>query len=243
MKRFATLVFLAAAVAVISAATSVRVGQSATRAGRVVVETKFPAAGQLTRGAVVVRRRPTLTARKIKTLTYFRKIDNRAQEILAVGAVTAPNGTPWYRISVPMRPNGTYGYIPAADAAVSPTVNKIVVNVRRRTIDVFGETGKHLLHGKVAVGAPGMPTPLGHFYVSATFRPINDPFLGVWALETSAYSSLTEWPGGGVVGIHGTNAPWLLGQAVSHGCVRVSNATAAKLKYLAPAGTPILIKH
>ena len=48
-------------------------------------------------------------------------------------------------------------------------------------------------------------------------------------------------PGGGVVGIHGTPRPDLLGQAVSHGCVRVSNGTALKLKRLAPAGTPIKI--
>jgi lipoprotein-anchoring transpeptidase ErfK/SrfK len=33
----------------------------------------------------------------------------------------------------------------------------------------------------------------------------------------------------------------LLGQAVSHGCVRVSNATAALLRRWAPLGTPISI--
>jgi lipoprotein-anchoring transpeptidase ErfK/SrfK len=108
-------------------------------------------------------------------------------------------------------------------------------------IDVF-RNGKHAWHGKVAVGAPGMETPLGHYYVDATFVPQGDPFFGVYALETSAYSKLTEWPGGGVVGIHGTNMPWLLGKAVSHGCIRVSNKTAAALRRLAPLGTPILIK-
>ena len=85
-----------------------------------------------------------------------------------------------------------------------------------------------------------METPLGHFYVTARFVP-NDPFLGVFALETSAYSKLSEWPGGGVVGIHGTSRPDLLGQAVSHGCIRVSNATAAALRRLAPLGTPIRV--
>ena len=63
----------------------------------------------------------------------------------------------------------------------------------------------------------------------------------MFALETSAYSRLTEWPGGGIVGIHGTSKPWLLGRAVSHGCVRVSNATAHALERLAPVGTPISI--
>jgi lipoprotein-anchoring transpeptidase ErfK/SrfK len=240
MKRFATLVFLAAAIAAIVAAAGAHAGSSATRADGVVVETKFPAAGQLTVNSVVARRKPASTARKIKILHYFRS-DYRVQEILAVKSVESSSGKPWYRISLPMRPNGTYGYIPAADVDLKPTVAQIVVNVGRRTIDVY-RRGKHVLHAKVAVGAPGMETPLGHYYVAATFVPYHDPFLGVYALETSAYSKLTEWPGGGVVGIHGTNEPWLLGKAVSHGCVRVSNATAAALKRLTPLGTPILIR-
>jgi lipoprotein-anchoring transpeptidase ErfK/SrfK len=44
-----------------------------------------------------------------------------------------------------------------------------------------------------------------------------------------------------VVGIHGTNQPSLLGQAVSHGCVRVANAAIVKLAGLTPVGTPIRI--
>jgi lipoprotein-anchoring transpeptidase ErfK/SrfK len=101
---------------------------------------------------------------------------------------------------------------------------------------------KHKWHGPVAIGAPGRETPIGHYFVAARFVPYHDTFLGVFAVETSAYSKLTEWPGGGVVGIHGTSLPQLLGKAVSHGCVRVSNATARKLKSLAPLGTPIWIK-
>jgi lipoprotein-anchoring transpeptidase ErfK/SrfK len=93
----------------------------------------------------------------------------------------------------------------------------------------------------VAIGAPGMETPLGHYYVAARFVPYQDPFLGVFAVETSGYSKLTEWPGGGWFGIHGTSEPQLLGQAVSHGCIRVANTTALKLRQYAPLGTPIVI--
>lgn len=240
MKRFATLVFLAAAMTAIAAAASAHAGGSGTSANPVVVESTFPAAGQLTVNSVIVRRTPSPTGKKITKMTYFRP-DYRVQEILAVRSTTDSDGNAWYRISVPMRPNGMYGWIPAADVELSPTLSQIIVNVGHRTIDVYKQ-GRHVWHGKVAVGAPGMETPLGHYYVAATFVPYRDPFLGVYALETSAYSKLTEWPGGGVVGIHGTNEPWLLGQAVSHGCVRVSNTTAAHLKRYAPLGTPIWIK-
>jgi len=93
----------------------------------------------------------------------------------------------------------------------------------------------------VAIGAPGMPTPLGLFYVQDGFRPTADPILGAYAFETSAYSRLSEWPGGGVVGVHGTDTPALIGQAVSHGCVRLRNADIEYLRTRVPPGTPVKI--
>jgi hypothetical protein len=203
------------------------------------VQTIFPAAGQLLVTRVAARTKPSPGSRVITTMRMFRD-DYRIQEILAVATQLGSDGKPWYKISVPMRPNGTMGWIPARSVSLSPTLSQIVVHRATRTIDVFWN-GKRALHAIVAVGAPGMETPLGHFYVAARFVPFQDPFLGVFAVETSAYSKLTEWPGGGVVGIHGTSKPQLLGQAVSHGCVRVSNMTAAALRRLAPLGTPIWI--
>src|SRR5207249_9328072 len=138
-----------------------------------------------------------------------------------------------------MRPNGPVGFVPAATVQTHPVANRILVRRGARRLEVW--KGRHLLFRTVvAVGATGMETPLGHFYVTARFVP-DDSFLGSFALETSAYSKLSEWPGGGVVGIHGTSKPWLLGQAVSHGCVRTSNEAALRLQSLAPLGTAITI--
>jgi lipoprotein-anchoring transpeptidase ErfK/SrfK len=204
------------------------------------IESVFPAAGQLLVHSVAARKSPSPNASVIKVMHDFRP-DFRPQEILAVKKQIGSDGNVWYQISLPMRPNGTYGWIPASTVSLAPTSSQIVVDVGARTIDVY-RNGKHAWHGIVAVGAPGRETPLGHYYVAARFVPYHDPFLGVFAVETSAYSKLTEWPGGGVVGIHGTDEPQLLGKAVSHGCVRVSNQTAAALKRLAPLGTPIWIK-
>jgi lipoprotein-anchoring transpeptidase ErfK/SrfK len=187
-----------------------------------------------------VRKKPDPHAAVIKVMHQFRS-DFRQQVMFAVGKGTGPDGGVWYRVSIPMRPNGTYGWIPADTVSLSPTHSQIVVNLNRRVIDIY-RFGKHNWHGKVAIGAPGRETPTGHYFVAARFVPYHDSFLGVFAVETSAYSKLTEWPGGGVVGIHGTSLPQLLGQAVSHGCVRVSNLTATKLRAYAPLGTPIWIK-
>jgi lipoprotein-anchoring transpeptidase ErfK/SrfK len=206
-----------------------------------VVESSFPAAGLLAVQSVPVRKTPNPRAHVIKVMHAFRS-DYRPQEMLAVRKTTGSDGNVWYRVSIPMRPNGTYGWIPAATVSLRPTHSQIIVNRTRRTIDIY-RFGKHKWHGPVAIGAPGRETPLGHYFVAARFVPYHDPFLGVFAVETSAYSKLTEWPGGGVVGIHGTDLPQLLGQAVSHGCVRVSNATARQLRKYAPLGTPIWIKR
>jgi lipoprotein-anchoring transpeptidase ErfK/SrfK len=198
----------------------------------------YPAAGELVATRVAARAAPDRGAKIVRLLQQFRS-DYRLQVVLALAQTTATDGTAWFKLSLPMRPNGTVGWIPAATATLKPTRNRIVVHRGLRRIELLRD-GKRLLSAKVAVGAPGRETPLGEFYVTARFVP-DDPFLGAFAFETSAYSRLTEWPGGGIVGIHGTSKPWLLGQAVSHGCVRVSNQTALALKRLAPVGTPISI--
>jgi lipoprotein-anchoring transpeptidase ErfK/SrfK len=198
----------------------------------------YPAAGELVATRVAARTAPDRSAKVVRLLQQFRS-DYRVQIVLALGQTTVADGTAWYKLNLPMRPNGTVGWIPAGTATLKPTRNRIVVHRGLRRIELLRD-GKQLLSAKVAVGAPGRETPLGEFYVTARFVP-DDAFLGAFAFETSAYSRLTEWPGGGIVGIHGTSKPWLLGQAVSHGCVRVSNQIALALKRLAPVGTPISI--
>ena len=198
----------------------------------------LPAAGELTVPVAVVRAKPSPSGLRVISLHQFRP-DYRRQEVLAVAGKRGADGRLWYKLSLPMRPNNTMGWVSSNQVELHPVYNRILINVDNRWLEVL--RGNHvLLKTTVAVGASGMETPLGHYYVQVRFHPDN-PFLGVFALETTAYSSLTDWPGGGVVGIHGTSMPQLLGQAVSHGCVRVSNEAAAELKRLVPLGTPITI--
>jgi hypothetical protein len=199
----------------------------------------LPAAGELTSSLAVARTSPSPTAPKILTLHQFRVYDYRVQEVLAVGAKEGTDGKLWYQLSLPMRPNNTTGWVEASELELHHVVNRILINIDARRMEVL--RGNQLLYSTtVAVGAPGRETPTGNYYVQVRFVP-DDPFLGVFAFETSAYSKLTEWPGGGLVGIHGTDEPWLIGQAVSHGCVRMTNQAALVLKRLVPLGTPITI--
>ncbi len=232
MRRLALLVALVATAALAAQAASGSPGASGA-------ESVFPAAGQFLVDKVAVRTAPSPHASVIKTMTQFRD-DYRVQEVYAVSSKLGTDHRVWYRISVPMRPNGTMGWIPARTVQLAPTIAQIEVHRASRTIDLYWR-GAHVWHAIIAVGAPGMETPLGRYYVAARFIPYDDPFLGVFGVETSGYSRLTEWPGGGWFGIHGTDMPQLLGQAVSHGCIRVSNLTATKLRQYAPLGTPIVI--
>lgn len=200
---------------------------------------QMPAAGELVSSAGAVRAAPDTRARLVRTLRRFRS-DGQFQVVLAVAARHAADGGWWYELSLPGRPNGQRGWVKADLLDLHPVANRIVVHVAERRIEVrrIGD-GRLLLAGTVAVGKHGAETPLGRdFYVQERYVP-TDPFYGAFVLVTSAYSRVSDWPGGGLAGIHGTNQPRLLGQAVSHGCVRVSNAVAVDLERLAPLGTPV----
>jgi len=199
----------------------------------------FPVGGELVKPAAKVHAEPNAGSKVVRVLKQFRP-DFHFQVLLILAAERDAKGKWWYKLSVPGRPNSQRGWIRANEAEWWFVPNRIVIHRVSRKLEVIRmKDGKVLVSGTVAVGKPGAETPLGRdFYVQSRFVPTNT-FLGVFALETSAYSRLTDWPGGGVAGIHGTSAPQLLGQAVSHGCIRVHNEVAAKLKTLAPLGTPI----
>jgi lipoprotein-anchoring transpeptidase ErfK/SrfK len=188
-----------------------------------------------------VRSSPARSARVIAKLSEFRPQDYRPRYVLAIARTTDSSARgAWYKITVPGRPNGRVGWVPAGEVSIRPVAWQVVVFRGSRVLQLW--KGTQLIYTtKVAVGAPGMETPLGLFYVTVRFKPVAEPFLGAFAFETSAYSKLSDWPGGGVVGIHGWNDPAVLGKAVSHGCIRVSNQAAAALRGRVPVGTPIRV--
>ena len=99
-----------------------------------------------------------------------------------------------------------------------------------------------MLRAPVGVGLSQWPTPRGRFYVRNKLVRYRSDFYGPLAFGTSARSAvLTDWPGGGFVGIHGTNQPELIPGRVSHGCIRMRNRDIERLGRLLPVGTPITI--
>jgi len=152
------------------------------------------------------------------------------------------DGRTWIKVPLPGRPNGHTGWVPRGALGPFHSVDSYV-RVNRTTLRVtLFRRGRAVFSAPVGVGKASTQTPAGNFYVLEKLRAINGPIYGPFALGTSAYApTLSEWPGGGVVGIHGTNEPGLIPGRPSHGCVRMRNGDVTRLWSMVGVGTPIQI--
>ena len=147
------------------------------------------------------------------------------------------------RVRVPQRPNGVTGWVRAGALGPFNVVRKrLVVDTSALRVTLY-DRGRRRFSARVGIGAPGTPTPRGSFWIREKFHVSGTPLYGPRAMGTSAYSSvLTDWPGGGVVGLHGTSEPGLIPGRPSHGCVRLRNEDIERLYALTPVGTPLRIE-
>jgi hypothetical protein len=149
----------------------------------------------------------------------------------------------WLLVQVPRRPNGSRGYVRADQVELRPVRTRIEIDLSRRSLR-FYEGGRLVREIAVGIGAPDTPTPVGSYYVNQ--RLTTSDATGPWGpggLGISAFSPvLLNWPQGGPIAIHGTNAPSSIGQALSHGCVRVDNTLLRWLFRRTAAGTPVTIR-
>jgi lipoprotein-anchoring transpeptidase ErfK/SrfK len=105
-------------------------------------------------------------------------------------------------------------------------------------------SGRRRFSGPVGVGKPSTPTPRGHFWIREIFKVSPSNPYWPYAIGTSAYSVLTDWPGGGVVGLHGDlGEPRRIPGDPSHGCVRMRDRDLAWLAPRLQLGTPLDIER
>jgi hypothetical protein len=184
---------------------------------------------------------PRRGARPIARLRYLTE-DHTAEVYLVLGARTDPARRRWLQIRVPGRPNGRTGWVPEDALSELYVVRTQLVIDRSKLRAALYRKGKQIWSAPVAVGKSATPTPTGNFWIRERLRGLgNGTTYGPWAFGTSAYSNLSDWPGGGVVGIHGTNRPGLIPGRPSHGCVRVRNDKIRQLARLMPIGTPVRV--
>ena len=149
----------------------------------------------------------------------------------------------WTRVLLPVRPNGSTGWVHSGDLQVTPTDYHVRVELGAHTITVA--QGLNVLYtGPVAIGTADTPTPTGDYYVRVKIKAI-DPTTayGPYAWGLSSHSDVLETfnGGDGEIGIHGNNDASVLGQDVSHGCIRMDNAAITDLTMKLPLGTPVQV--
>jgi hypothetical protein len=190
--------------------------------------------------AAEVHAKPETESPAIASL-HFKTEDGFPEVYLVLRRLVRPPGEVWVKIAVPRRPNGTIGWVPRNALGSLHRVTTWLVIDRTRLRLFFFDGGRRLWQAPVGIGKPDTPTPRGLFWIREEFVLPDQAFYGPYAFGTSAYSSLSEWPGGGVVGLHGTNAPRLIPGRPSHGCIRLRNPDILWLARHVPVGTPISI--
>ena len=196
--------------------------------------------------ATVVRKSAARRVPGGALIARFKPINvNGVPTVLGVLAVRRDRSCApaWYRVQLPVRPNGSVGWVRAADVRLSRVTTRIVVDLSNRRVTLY-RGGERVLSATAAIGKPGTPTPTGRYYVNQRLLAADPsgPF-GPGAVGISAFSPrLQYWAQGGPIAIHGTNTPYKLGLAVSYGCVRIANAHLLRLFDEADEGTPVVIR-
>ena len=106
---------------------------------------------------------------------------------------------------------------------------RIIIYPARRILELYQGT-QRIRYYPIAVGKKSTPTPPGHSTITTKTMYPGGVFGSRWlGLSIPHY------------GIHGTNNPSSIGQAVSKGCIRMHNHDVENLFQLVGIGTPVTI--
>jgi lipoprotein-anchoring transpeptidase ErfK/SrfK len=189
-----------------------------------------------------IRESPKPSASEVAPLSLATE-DGLPEVYMLLRSWTDETGRGWLQVRAPMRPRPRTGWVEATALGPSNLVLTQLVIDRRHLRATLYRAGRRVWRSPIGVGKPKTPTPAGRFWIREQIRSTNPrgPY-GPLAFGTSAYSRLSDWPGGGVIGIHGTNQPKLIPGQPSHGCIRVPNRAIRRLAHLMPIGTPVWIR-
>jgi len=119
----------------------------------------------------------------------------------------------------------------------------VLVSIPDRRLAVL-EAGEVIATFPVAVGAQASPSPTGEFQIVS--RVSNPTYYHPGTVIPSGKNNPlgTRWVGLSQkgYGIHGTNAPRSVGQAASHGCIRLRNRDMERLFTMLRVGDVVAIR-
>jgi lipoprotein-anchoring transpeptidase ErfK/SrfK len=172
-----------------------------------------------------------------------RRLDNPQPSGAPLVFLVRRQAGAWVQVDLPVRPNGSTGWVRAADVTVTGIAYRVDVLRSQHRLRVY-RFGRLVSTYPIGVGMAETPTPGGVYYLKELLRPPNPGgAYGPYAYGLSGFSNtLTSFNGGdGVIGLHGTDEPQLVGRDVSHGCIRLRNADITVLAHQLPLGTPVRI--
>ena len=207
---------------------------------------KLSGVGEVSRSAYVARAtyaraEPRLGARVVSLVPTLTP-ELAPNLVLALGGAYDAGGRLWVRVRLAILPNNATAWVPRDALGPFRSVTTHLIVSRAQLRMTLYRSGRIIFRARVGVGRPYWPTPRGEYYVRERLSGFGDPMYGPLAFGLNARSNvLTDWPGGGFIGIHGTDEPQLLPGRVSHGCVRMRNPDILRLAPLLPLGTPVSI--
>jgi hypothetical protein len=144
----------------------------------------------------------------------------------------------WFHVMLPVKPNGSSGWLKESDVQVASTNHYLRVTVSQFRLDHYVD-GKWQAGFRVAVGKPVTPTPTGLFYIVASQAVPTVPYTpGIFALSGFAPQPI---PGflGATLGVHGWTDASVIGTQASNGCVRLASKDMDPLLHTLILGTPV----
>lgn len=185
---------------------------------------------------------PSADARRVGRLRLLTE-DGFPEVYVLLASRQDAQGATWVRLRLPQRPNNVTGWVRRDTLGPFHLLHTRLVVSRGALRVTLYDRGKRRFRARVGMGAPSTPTPAGSFWIREKFHVSGNPLYGTRAMGTAAYSNvLTDWPGGGVIGLHGTSEPGLIPGRPSHGCIRLKNPDIERLYALTPIGTPLVIR-
>ena len=157
--------------------------------------------------------------------------------------LTTSNEAEWHEVLLPVRPNGSVGWVRNDDVSLAAHNYRIRVDLADFRLRVL-ERGVPIFDTVAGVASDNSPTPGGRYYLTELLAPETpNTVYGSFAYGLSGFSETFETFNGGPgqLGVHGTNSPESLGTAVSAGCIRLHNDDVARLVSFLPLGVPVVV--
>ncbi len=189
---------------------------------------------------------PRLGARRVMRLTGVTEWSRGAQWLMVTGRQRDRAGRDWVRVQLPIRPNGTTGWVPRRALRLTGTRVRFEVHLSSRRLEIW-RGARRLASWPAGIGREATPTPVGRFAIQDAVVTSNAwrGIYGDFTVALTAHSpTLRTFMGGpALIGIHGAGGGGAarIGRPSSNGCVILGASELARAAHYAKPGTPVVI--